>query len=68
MADGRQVYAPCLAPVEIRWVDRWVCTEVMVLGDECLVGVIPLEALDLMVDPKCLKLVPKHPDGPRKRV
>ncbi len=70
LADGRRVYAPCLAPVEIRWAaDRSYCMEVMVLGDECLVGVVPLEVLDLVVDPKRLQVVPnpKHPDGPCAR-
>jgi hypothetical protein len=27
-------------------------TEAAVLGDECLMGVIPLEAMDLVVNPK----------------
>ena len=70
VADGREVFVPCLAPVEIRWAeDRWVCTEVLVMGDECLVGVIPLEAMDLVVDPKRLQVVPnpKHPNGPYQR-
>ena len=64
LADGRQVDAPCLAPVEIRWADRTYATEVRVLGDECLMGVVPLEVLSLVVDPKRLRLVPdpKHPD------
>jgi clan AA aspartic protease len=70
VADGRRIFAPCLAPVEIQWaVDRSFCMEVMVLGDECLVGVLALEVLDLVVDPKRLQLVPnpKHPNGPYKR-
>jgi len=64
LADGSRVYAPCLAPVEIRWEDRTHATEVLVLGDECLVGVVPLEILSLVVDPKRLQVVPdpKHPD------
>ena len=69
MADGRRVSAPRLAPVEIRFGDRLVCTEVLVLADECLVGVIALEAMDLVVDPKGLRVIPnpKHPDGPCAR-
>ena len=34
------------------------------LGDEPLLGVIPLEAMDLVVDPRQQRLVvnPRHPD------
>jgi hypothetical protein len=41
-------------------------TEAAVLGDECLMGVIPLEAMDLVVNPKleCVTPNPAHPDGP----
>src|SRR5262249_16281904 len=70
LADGRRVYAPRLAPVEIRWENRKYATEVRVLGDECLMGVVPLEVLSLVVDPKRLQLVPdpKYPDEAYARV
>ena len=69
VADGRSVRAPRLRPVEIEFADRSYCGEVLVLGDQCLVGVIPLEAMDLVVDPKHLELIPNpaHPDGPYTR-
>ncbi len=66
MADSRRVRAPRIQPVEIRFDDRTFMTEAAVLGDECLMGVIPLEAMDLIVDPKLRRVIanPAHPDGP----
>jgi clan AA aspartic protease len=66
VADGRRVVVPRLAPVEIHFQDRHYCTEVCILGDQCLMGVIPLEFMDLIVDPKRLAVIPNpaHPDGP----
>jgi clan AA aspartic protease len=66
VADSRRVRVPRIQPVEIRFDDRTFLTEAAVLGDECLMGVIPLEAMDLVVDPKqrCVTPNPAHPDGP----
>jgi hypothetical protein len=36
----------------------------MVFGDEVLLGAIPMEDLDLLVDPARLQLVPRDPRGP----
>ena len=70
VADGRRLAVPHLGPVNIRFADRSCHTDVFVLGDECLVGVIPLEGMDLVVDPKARQVVtnPAHPDGPCFRV
>ena len=66
VADARRVRVPRIQPVEIRFDDRTYLTEAAVLGDECLMGVIPLEAMDLVVDPKQQRVTPNpaHPDGP----
>jgi len=52
--------------VEIRFQDRTFVTEAAVVGDECLMGVLALEAMDLVVDPKLQRVIanPAHPDGP----
>jgi predicted aspartyl protease len=69
VADCRRVQAPRLRPIEIHFEDRSCLSDVFVLGDECLVGVIPLEDMDLVVDPKRQIVItnPAHPDGPYKR-
>jgi clan AA aspartic protease len=66
IADTRRVRVPRIQPVEIRFDDRTYLTEAPVLGDECLMGVLPLEAMDLVVDPKMQRVTPNpaHPDGP----
>jgi clan AA aspartic protease len=65
IADTRRVRVPRIQPVEIRFDDRTYLTEAAVLGDECLMGVLPLEAMDLVVDPKLRRVTsnPAHPDG-----
>jgi len=42
-------------------------TEALVMGEECLIGVVPLEVMDLIVDPKLQRLVGRLPDGPCTR-
>jgi clan AA aspartic protease len=66
VADCRRVRAPRIQPIQIKFDDRTYTTEAAVLGDECLMGVIPLEAMDLVVDPKLQRVTPNpaHPDGP----
>jgi clan AA aspartic protease len=67
LADGRRILVPRLRGVEIHFAERSYLSEAVVLdGGECLVGVVPLEVMDLIVDPKREQLVPNpaHPDGP----
>ena len=64
--DGRQVKVPKIAPVEIAYANRSYVTEALVLDDEALMGVLPLEAMDLQIDPKNQRLIvnPEHPNYP----
>ena len=66
LADGRQVFCPQIAPIKIDMDDRSCTVNVGVLGDESLMGVVPLELMGLVVDPCRQRLVsnPQHPDGP----
>lgn len=66
LADGRQIKVPRIAPVEIAFGNRSYVTEALVLGDEPLMGALPLEAMDLLVDPVRQQLVvnPAHPNFP----
>ena len=65
-ADGRQVKVPKISPIEIEFENRSYVTEAVVLGDEALMGVIPLEAMDLVIHPMEQKLMvnPAHPNYP----
>jgi len=66
LADGHQLKVPKIAPVEIAFQNRTYVTEAVVLGNEALMGVLPLEAMDLRVDPRSQQLVvnPQHPNYP----
>jgi clan AA aspartic protease len=66
LADGHQRKVPRIAPIEIAFENRSYVTEAVVLGNEALLGVIPLEAMDLVVDPQrqALMVNPLHPNYP----
>jgi clan AA aspartic protease len=66
VADSRRVRVPRIEPIKIGVYDRTFTTEAAVLGDECLMGVIPLEAMDLVVNAKQQRVTPNpaNPDGP----
>jgi clan AA aspartic protease len=51
-------------PLEIHWEDRSVAMSALVLGDtsEFLLGVLPLEGMDLIVDTVNQKLIGAHGD------
>ena len=66
LADGSTRKVPRIAPIEIGFANRSYVTEAVVLGDEPLMGVLPLEAMDLQVDARNGKLIvnPAHPNFP----
>ena len=66
LADGHQRKVPKIAPIEIIFGNRSYVTEAVVLGNEPLLGVIPMEAMDLIVDPRQQVLIanPQHPNYP----
>jgi clan AA aspartic protease len=53
-------------PIEIHWEDRFITMPALLVDDaeEILLGVYPLEGMDLMVDPVNQKLVGAHGDVP----
>jgi clan AA aspartic protease len=65
-AGGRQINGPKIAPVEITFENRSYVTEAVVLGDEPLMGALPMEAMDLVVEPvtERLSVNPAHPNYP----
>jgi clan AA aspartic protease len=66
LADGHQRKVPKIAPIEITFENRSYVTEAIVLGNEPLLGVIPMEAMDLVVNPRLQQLTinPQHPNYP----
>jgi len=70
LADGKPQRAEIVGPVEIRFDGRLSVTNAVVLGNEVLLGSIPLEEMDVVIDPKRQRLIvnPEHPDFPRLKV
>jgi clan AA aspartic protease len=66
LANGEKVVCKIAEAVKVYWKDRSMACEPWVLpgAKEVLLGAIPLEDMDLMVDPKNLKLVGVHGDQP----
>jgi clan AA aspartic protease len=65
LADESTIQVEVVGPVEVRFENRRTSVDAIVLpGDaEVLLGAIPMEDMDVLVDPRQQKLVvnPKHP-------
>jgi clan AA aspartic protease len=63
LAGGGRMECKVTDPVHIQWKDRFAVVNAVVLpGGKPLLGVIPLEFMDLMVDPVNRELVGVHGD------
>lgn len=63
LADGTKQWIPYVGPLEIRFKNRIGFAGALVLGDQVLLGAIPMEDMDLVVIPKERKLA-VNPDSP----
>lgn len=70
VADGRRIEAPVFRRALLTYQDRFHGVDVVVLGDQCLVGVLALESLCLIVDPVTQELIlrPGFPPGCQDRL
>ena len=69
LADGRVVQVPYVGPVELRFENRVGFTGALVMGEQPLLGAIPMEDMDLVVVPRTRQVVvnPASPDAARSR-
>ncbi len=69
-ADGRKSIVPYVGPVMIRFQNRSAFVGALVLGDEVLLGAVPMEDMDLVVCPSRRELIvnPESPNIPQARV
>jgi len=69
LADGQKGEYPMAGPLEIRWKNRRFTCDALVLPDapDILLGAIPLEGMDLTINPK-RELVGIHGDKELHRV
>jgi clan AA aspartic protease len=64
LADGSKKLVPYVGPVELHFKNRTGFVGALVMGDEVLLGAIPMEDMDLIVIPKTrtLDVNPENPN------
>ena len=50
-ADGKRTFCPYVGPIQVRFDNRGCYVGAVVLGDQVLLGTIPMEDMDLVVLP-----------------
>jgi clan AA aspartic protease len=66
IADGSRRIVPYVGPVKVTFQNRSCFTGALVLGEEVLLGAIPMEDMDLVIQPALLKIAanPASPNIP----
>jgi clan AA aspartic protease len=69
-AEGRRSLVPYVGPVMVRFQNRTAFVGALVLGDEVLLGSVPMEDMDLVVNPstRTLTVNPQSPNYPQALV
>ncbi len=70
VADGRSMNVPYVGPVKVSFGKRFCYVGALVLGDEVLLGAVPMEDMDLVINPgrRELTVDPVSPNIPHARV
>ncbi len=63
LADGSKKLVPYVGPIELRFKNRVGFAGALVMGDQVLLGAIPMEDMDLVIIPKT-RTVDLNPDSP----
>ena len=65
-ADAQRTSVPYVGPVQVSFANRSCYTGALVLGDSVLLGAIPMEDMDLIINPREQKLTvnPESPNTP----
>ncbi len=63
LADGKRQLVPYVGPLQVQFANRRCFTGALVLGDETLLGAVPMEDLDVLVDMARQRLI-VNPDSP----
>ena len=64
MADGSLVECGVVEPVSVRFENRRTTTTALVIDDEVLLGAIPMQDMDVLIDPRNERLIvpPERPN------
>lgn len=70
LADGKIHLCDVVGPIEIRFVNRKAVSNAFVMGNEVLLGAIPMEELDVIINTREQKLVvnPENPTMPKMKI
>jgi clan AA aspartic protease len=70
VADGRCMRVPYVGPIKVAFENRICFVGALVLGDEVLMGAVPMEDLDLVLSPSLQRVTvnPASPNIPHARV
>ena len=63
LADGSKQFVPYVGPVELHFKNRVGFAGALVLGNEVLLGAIPMEDMDLVIIPKT-RTLDVNPESP----
>lgn len=66
IADDSTHQVPYVGPIRVDFENRFCFVGALVIGDETLLGAVPMEDMDLIVHPSTQKLMPnpQHPNKP----
>jgi clan AA aspartic protease len=63
LADDSRTLVPYVGPIELRYKNRVGFAGALVMGDQALLGAIPMEDMDLVVVPNTRQVI-VNPDSP----
>jgi clan AA aspartic protease len=63
LADGSKRLVPYVGPIELRFKNRVGFAGALVMGDQVLIGTVPMEDMDLIAIPKT-RTLDVNPDSP----
>jgi clan AA aspartic protease len=63
MADGGRRMVRYAGPVKVEMAGRDCFTSAAIIGDQVLLGAVPMEQMDLVVDPRTRRVIP-NPENP----
>jgi len=66
IADGSSREVPCVGPIRVDFQKRFCFVGALVLGNETLLGAVPMEDMDLVVHPATQQMMvnPLYPNKP----
>jgi clan AA aspartic protease len=63
VADGSRRIVPYMGPLQLSLANRGCFAGAMVMGDQVLLGAVPMEDMDVVVHPRTRQVIP-NPDYP----